>query len=377
MAQAYAPALEVSERTIVRKVRELPLPGKHLVQQGQWVEATTSVLAAELPGDLSIIRAADRLGFEVEDVMRGIVVSVGEQVVEGQELARVKSFFGWFQSALPSPAAGTIEFITEANAHIGIRHAPIPLSVDAYVQGRVIEVEPGKAVTIETEAGFIQGIFGVGGERRGHVVALAIPPDLVVTDQVLAEVNQPLDNAILVGGATFDQSGLRYAAEQRVSAVICGSIDAPGLADFVGYEIGVSITGDEPVPFTLIVTEGFGRLAISERVRSLAKQFHGRNASVNGATQVRAGATRPELIVPLEPAVDRQIVQEAGQGRPLEVGAKLRIIRVPYFGAFGTITALPSEPESIPSGARVRVLRARLESGEEVTVPRANVELVP
>ena len=36
----------------------------------------------------------------------------------------------------------------------------------------------------------------------------------------------------------------------------------------------------------------------------------------------------------------------------------------------------PAEPVTIESGATVRVLKAKLDSGEEVLVPRANVEII-
>jgi len=60
----------------------------------------------------------------------------------------------------------------------------------------------------------------------------------------------------------------------------------------------------------------------------------------------------------------------------LALGSPIRLIREPYFGLLATVTALPEEPEIIATEARVRVLRARLADGTEVTVPRANVELI-
>ena len=119
--------------------------------------------------------------------------------------------------------------------------------------------------------------------------------------------------------------------------------------------------------------EGFGDLAISKRILELAKDCNGFNCSINGATQVRAGATRPEIIIPRK---DKTESTKDVEQKFLEIGANIRIIRVPNFGAFGEITELPSKPEKIPTGAKVRVLRARLENGKVVTVPRANVELV-
>ena len=60
----------------------------------------------------------------------------------------------------------------------------------------------------------------------------------------------------------------------------------------------------------------------------------------------------------------------------LSVGARIRLIRVPYFGRTGVVRELPQELERIETGAWLRVLRAELDDGSCVTVPRANVELV-
>ena len=156
--------------------------------------------------------------------------------------------------------------------------------------------------------------------------------------------------------------------------MITGSIRSDVLFAFAKREIGVSVTGDEDVPFSLLITEGFGALPISERAVALAKQLHGRLGSVSGQTQVRAGALRPELIVSGEFASNE--FEDAQPINILQVGARIRCIRVPYFGELGTVTALPQDPFRIPTGAEVRVLHARLDSGAEVTVPRANVELI-
>ena len=81
MGQAYTPALAVTERTRVRKRRELPLPGTVLVEKGARVKAQEIVLRAELPGDMTIVRMADRMGLDVDKVLKGMMVDV-DQVVE-------------------------------------------------------------------------------------------------------------------------------------------------------------------------------------------------------------------------------------------------------------------------------------------------------
>ena len=51
------------------------------------------------------------------------------------------------------------------------------MEVNAYVQGRVAEVLPAEGVVVETEASFIQGIFGVGGETHGEIAVVSERPD--------------------------------------------------------------------------------------------------------------------------------------------------------------------------------------------------------
>jgi hypothetical protein len=54
----------------------------------------------------------------------------------------------------------------------------------------------------------------------------------------------------------------------------------------------------------------------------------------------------------------------------------VRIIRDPYFGLIGTVARLPPEPTVLGSGSKARVLEVKFDSGETVSVPRANVELI-
>ena len=50
----------------------------------------------------------------------------------------------------------------------------------------------------------------------------------------------------------------------------------------------MAITGQEDVGTTLILTEGFGTLAMAEQAFAILREREGRQASMNGATQIRA-----------------------------------------------------------------------------------------
>ena len=372
MGQAFVPGLRVQSRTTLRVVRELPVQGDILVQQGDRVSAEQIVARAQLPGDVLIVRLAEKMGIEPSEVNQGLRVRVGDEVKSGQILCSHAGLFGLFRTEFPAPIEGRVDFFTERTGHLGIRLAAKAMNLTAYLAGKVVAVTPGRAVSIESQVAFVQGIFGVGGERFGRLKILDVPPNAVVTAEHLpAECRE----CILVGGARPTLSALQRAATLGVSGWITGSIDDGTLAGYLGYDLGIALTGDEAVPFTLIITEGFGELAIAERTMAVLGPLAGHRASMNGATQVRAGALRPEVIVTLDGDVSRD---EAPQdlSLSLEIGSSVRLIRVPYFGERGRVTALPEQGVTIETGAHARVAKILLTDGREVTVPRANLELI-
>jgi len=60
----------------------------------------------------------------------------------------------------------------------------------------------------------------------------------------------------------------------------------------------------------------------------------------------------------------------------LTVGDKVRCVREPYFGLWGTVEELPSELKVMESESPMEVAVVRLDgSGETVVIPEANLEV--
>src|SRR5262249_39322980 len=150
---------------------------------------------------------------------------------------------------------GVVELITSSSGHIGIREKSSPIEIPAYIRGRVAEVMEGEGVVVETRGAFIQGIFGVGGERQGTLRMAVNDPGHPVTP---AEIHPEHRGQVLSGGSNISGAALRKAAELGVAGIVVGAIIDRDLIDFLGYDIGVAITGHEAIGITLIVTEGFG-----------------------------------------------------------------------------------------------------------------------
>ena len=374
MAHAYTPGLTVSEATVVRRRRILPLHGHVLVAAGQAVEADTVVARTELPGKVHSKNVAADLGLPPADLKPALLKADGAAVTRGEIVAEHKSFFGVFKAQSAAPIEGTLESVSAVTGQAMYREAPIPVEVRAYVRGTVVEVIPSEGVVVEAHGALVQGIFGIGGETHGAVAVAASGPDAVFEP---AQVRAEHKGRIVLGGKIASLPAIREAARVGLRALVVGGINDDDLRALLGYDLGVAITGQETIGLTLVVTEGFGPVEMARRTFELLARFEGRDASVNGATQIRAGVIRPELIIPREP---EEAATRATTGRReaglMQVGSPLRIIREPYFGLIGTVAALPAELVPIETEALVRVVEVQLRDGGRLVLPRANVELI-
>ena len=374
MAHAYTPGLKVTKGTIIQKERRLPLQGEVLVEAGTTVQAEDVVAKADLPGNVQLLNVANLLSVPAEEVIEHMLKPVGEAITKDEIIATTKGLFGLFKSQARSPIDGTIEAVSDVTGQVILREPPIPVEVKAYTNGTVTEVVPNEGVTVETYGTYIQGIFGVGGETVGNLtVAVAAPSDELVAEQILPEHR----GNILVSGSLVTTDAIQKAIQQGVKGIIAGGIDDADLRELLGYELGVAITGSEEIGITLVITEGFGSIAMAEQTFALLKAREGMKTSINGATQIRAGVVRPEILIPIVPEV-AETASEAADGAEglLEVGSSVRIIREPYFGKLGRVTELPVELQNLETEARVRVLRVELKDGQQTTLPRANVEAI-
>jgi hypothetical protein len=95
---------------------------------------------------------------------------------------------------------------------------------------------------------------------------------------------------VIVGGSLVTYEALERARKVKVKGIVAGGAKMEDLEKILKTRIGVAITGRENLEFTLILTEGFGKLPMSETAFKILKENEGKTAAVNGATQVRAGS---------------------------------------------------------------------------------------
>ncbi|MBH0209731.1 MAG: hypothetical protein HP495_14675 [Nitrospira sp.] len=371
MAHSYTPGLTVTEQTVIHRRRMLPLPGKVLVLVGDRVQSDQVVARAELPGKVFPINLANQLSVTPGEMKGYLTKREGDAVAKDEILAENNPLIKWFKTEIRSPVSGRIESISSVTGQVLLREPPRLLELSAYVDGTITETIPQQGVVVQTTCSLVQGIFGIGGETSGDIVIAVTAPDEPLMPNHLTPA---MKGKVVVGGSFLSAETMKQAKAVGVAGLVVGGIHDEDLRALLGYDLGVAITGTEQVGFTLILTEGFGTIPMAAKTFKLLSSHVGRKASISGATQIRAGVIRPEIIIPQLEGQARTAIQSQREG--ISLGDPVRIIRDPMFGRIGEVSALPPELTKIPTESEVRVLEVRFADGKTVVIPRTNIEVI-
>jgi hypothetical protein len=371
MAHSYTPGLTVTDYTVVHRRRVLPLPGTVLVKVGDQVRSDHAVARAELPGKVYPVNLANQLSIAPDEIKEYLVKKAGDHVQKDEILAENKPLLAWFKTAIKSPVTGTIESLSTVTGQVLLREPPRILDLLAYIDGRVVEVIPQQGAVVEAACSLVQGIFGIGGEVWGELIVAVQTPDEPLSP---AHLKAEMKGKIIVGGSFLSAETMARAKELGVAGIVVGGIHDKDLRVLLGYDLGVAITGTEQVGFTLILTEGFGAIPMASKTFTLLSAHVGQKASISGATQIRAGVIRPEIIITRAATAAGPVVQSRREG--IRLGDPVRIIRDPLFGRIGAVSSLPSDLTRIPTESDVRVLEVKFPDGTRAVIPRTNIEII-
>jgi len=294
---------------LIERVRNLPFGGEILVTEGEIVRPETVVAHLNPRGYLHFINVAKELDIPFHLAAQCVVKAEGEPVRRGEVVAVRPAALGFFFQECRSPADGVIEKIYPSG-HVTVRSHPVPVS--ASLSGRVVEAVPGDRVTILTAGTLVQGVFGLGGETHGLLHVLTRGPAGIPAGAVVVTPHRATGDLI----RTCIDAGARALVAPGChlrELEILGCRPAPDNPDPFGR--------GARVPLTLVLTEGFGDTVMSDRLYRALVSLDGREASVSGYTQLRAGVERPEVVVPTgEPPAGRPAGAE-----PIHIGRRTRI----------------------------------------------------
>lgn len=359
----FSPGMVCHPCTSFVRLRYVPLHGAITVSVGETVQAEAEIGQMNPQGSMTTHCVARELDISPFDVPAAMLKREGESVYRGEIIARARGLFN--RKEFVAPDDGIIERISPYTGWITMRGAPMP--VLAGYPGVVEKVAPGQGVWIRSTGALIQGIFGIGGSVKGPIEILPVDADTCLMPE---HIVSSYEGAIVAGGARVTLDVLRRAARIGCKAIITGGMHKNDLDHFLGYSLGVAITGLENT-ISVVLTEGFGHLPMREELRATLRSLKHRQAYLSGATQVRSGVIRPEVFVSdceahAGPAI-------AAPGAPMSRGAKVRIIRAPYFGEMGVLLGEPFQTR-LPTESLVLAVHVQFSDGEVRAVPVANLE---
>ncbi len=411
MAAWLAPGVLTVARAVVRRPRRLPVRGEILVEPGRRVGPDDVIGRDSSEQNLHVLK----LEVERGELQATLLKQVGDPVRRGEPVAYSTYLFGLGYREYVAPVDGTVVEIQPRNGFFVIRQPPT--AVRALLAGTVALVWPGEGVLLETIGAVVEGTAGFGDPTWGRLHPVAETGD---GRQALApgHLGPQVRGRVVVARTWPDDHSLVQAVRFGARGAVVGSVDRWLLRGFARLMTGLSreelearyytpapegdagsgagtardSAGGEPVTFTLVATEGFGRVPMREEAWALLLRAAGRPAYLDGRVRIRGQAGRPEVVVPDpevtdadpvteesgRPGATAAAVQDAGQQAMarLAEGARVRLIGKTRFGATGRLLSLPSEPLALETGRQVPAARVALDTGEEVTVPWQNLEVM-
>jgi hypothetical protein len=201
-------------------------------------------------------------------------------------------------------------------------------------------------------------VWGNGQVDSGMILPLLNSPEDVLTAKQL-DVSQR--GAVILAGQCSDPAALETAGELPVRGLILGSLSPTLLGQAAQMH------------FPIIVVDGFDGRPLNTAAFKLLTSNAKREVTVNAEIADRYNGARPEIYIPLP------VTEEPPRPREVETFAPdqpVRLLRTPHAGAIGILINLKPGLATMPSGLRLQAAEVKLETGEQVVVPLANLEVL-
>ncbi len=356
MAEVYG-YTRIASDTAIKRLHKVPEGSTLRVTSGQVVKAGDPLAVADVAREHRLIDLVEALRIKPRQIAACLRKQEGDDIAEGEVLAERRGLLGMGGRQVIAPFDGRIVLIESGQMLLEGRRTR--LEVEATLPGRVVRVEPEELVMIETSGGLVQMAWGSGGLAWGTLRVMDDTPGLVTG---AGRFNIDHRGMIVAIGSPLTAEFLAGAVNIRVKGVIAASMPASLLPLL------------DEIEFTIGLTQGFGQVAMSERILSLLKAFNGRDIVLDTPKRADWRERRPEIIIPSTAQQAKPSVGEQTTDLAYRVGQKVWIRQAPYLGEIGTIAEVPGSPHQLASGLWASGAMVDTPSGERVFVPFANLE---
>lgn len=352
----YIPSTtHVTPIATVRRERTLPAPGQVSANENSRVNPNDVLAKLSVPARHYIFDLTRRLKVRADQTERYVLVGQGVAVEKGEVLAQRAVALGLRKLAVRAPAKGTV--VAVGGGKLLFAADGEALELIAGYQSTVVSVNSDASLTTETTAALVQGVWGSGKQAYSVIRVLSVERDSLLPVDLFDVSTR---GAIVIGGFA-DESVFEAALTWHIHGLILGSMPA------------ALIPLAQKMPFPVMITEGFGQIAMTEVAWKLLRSNDGHEVWLDARPAERWTGHRPEAIMPTPPPNPPPPIP--ADGRPLAENQRVRVLREPFVGAVGTVKRILPRLQTLPSGVQAPCAHVELESRELALVPLDNLEI--
>jgi hypothetical protein len=348
-----APVVHILPLTTLRRERLLPVPGRVTARIDQKVSSMDVVAEAHYGQQHLLIDVARLLGVQPEVAQRLIHVKASQTITKGQSIANKG---GLVPHPLPAPENGRVILVGSGRILMEIGEGTFELRTG--IPGRVTRLIPERGVEITFTGALVQGVWGNGQMGLGLMLPVVTEANGLLTEN---QIDVSLRGSILLAGHCSDPQALRSAAELPVRGLILGCL-SPAILPLASQ-----------MQYPIVVVDGFEQKSMDSAAYRLLTTNAKREVSLNAEPFNQQTGVRPEILIPLPVSQEPPVPREVDSFAPDQ---PVRLTRAPNAGAVGTLARLLPGLTAFPSGLRVAAAEVKLESGEQVIIPLANLEIL-
>jgi hypothetical protein len=339
--------------TMIRRERQLPIPGKVLVHTGQRVAANDIIAETRQVNEHILLDISAGLGLNPNQADEMVKLKIGDAVSSGDVIAGP---IGLIPRTIRAPKAGKVVAIGGGQVLLEIDSKPFQLK--AGLSGTVKALIPDRGVILETSGALIQGVWGNNQIDMGMLFVLANTP----RDELTArQMDDSLKDKVVLAGHIAQSEVFRVAQNLPIRGLIAASL-SPNLVLQANQQ-----------PYPVIILDGFGQLPMNSIAFRILSTNDKREVSVNATAWDKRTSARPEVIIPLPSSSGRE---PAAIPEIFTPGQNVRILVSAEAGQIGKLVSLRQDQPAFPSGIRAPAAVIRLENGTQVLIPLANLEVV-
>ncbi|MDD3049588.1 MAG: hypothetical protein PHR06_00410, partial [Candidatus Cloacimonetes bacterium] len=231
-----------------------------------------------------VMNIAKKLNVKPENIRGYLKKKLHDFVYAGQLIAfRIENNLSYIVKA---ESSGTITEIDTEKGTLTIKYQSKPFRRYSLFYGKLVETDSNGRIVCEIKGIKIEATLGYGRETAGYLIDINNFP----------EVSEK-SNYVVFSSDCLSTEELNKLRINNPAALIVPSLSEKDLITLSGYELDEHESSFCELPFSVILTEGFGDIPMKGEIQKNLNDNCGKWIYVNTETKNRTGVRKPYMII--------------------------------------------------------------------------------